>query len=70
VLLNRSTTPRRLQVFWPRVKFTEMELVDPYRENDVREAPAARTDGSTEVTVAPGALVTLTNVSLGSIKSN
>jgi O-glycosyl hydrolase len=70
VLVNRSTTPRRLRVLWPNVKFTEVELADPYHENDVREGPAARTDGSTEVTIAPGALVTLTNVSLGSNKSN
>ena len=43
---------------------------DPYHENDVREIPAARADGVTKVALAPGALITLTNVPLGSIKSN
>ncbi|MHC4509038.1 MAG: hypothetical protein ACYTAO_08775, partial [Planctomycetota bacterium] len=42
-----------------------MESVDPYHENDVRKAPAARSDGATELIVDPGAVVTLTNVPLG-----
>jgi hypothetical protein len=70
VILNRSTIPYGLHVHWPKMKFTEMELVDPHHENDIRKAPVARAGGLTEVTVAPGALVTLTNVSLGSIESN
>lgn len=70
VILNRSIKPRRLHILWPNIQFTQGEWVDPYYENDVRKAPAARTDGSTEVTIAPGALVTLTNVPLGSVKSN
>jgi hypothetical protein len=70
VILNRSTKLRRLNVLWPGATFTEMELVGPYHENDIRKAPAARAGGLTEVTIAPGALVTLTNVSLGSIESN
>jgi O-glycosyl hydrolase len=70
VILNRSTKPRRLDVLWPHVQFTEMEWVDPYYENDVRKAPTTHTNDSTEVTIAPGALVTLTNVPLGSVKSN
>ncbi|MFC1635560.1 hypothetical protein ACFL5Z_12020 [Planctomycetota bacterium] len=37
---------------------------------DVQKIPTSRIDGATEITVAPGALVTLTNVSLGSGKSN
>jgi O-glycosyl hydrolase len=64
VILNRSTKPRRARLSWPDVVFNEMELVDPYHENDVREAPAARADGTTEITVAPGAVITLTNVPL------
>jgi O-glycosyl hydrolase len=64
VLLNRSTKSRRVFVRWPDVKFTEMELVDPYYENDVRKAPDVRTDGTTEITVEAGALITLTNVPL------
>ncbi|MHC4542433.1 MAG: glycoside hydrolase, partial [Planctomycetota bacterium] len=60
VILNRSTRPRRLRIVWPDVTFTEMESVDPYHENDVRKAPAARSDGATELIVDPGAVVTLT----------
>ena len=62
VILNRSTKPRQVRVQWPRVTFTETEVVDPYYENDVRKAPSIQTNGTTEVTIAPGALVTLTNV--------
>ncbi|MBN2313597.1 MAG: hypothetical protein JXM79_06680 [Sedimentisphaerales bacterium] len=65
VILNRSTKPRRLRILWPDVKFTEMERTDPYHENDIFKAPAGD-----EVTIAPGVLVTLTNVSLGSVESN
>jgi O-glycosyl hydrolase len=64
VLLNRSTKPRRVRVRWPDVTFAEVELVDPYHENDVRKAPAARADGISEITVEPGAVITLTNVLL------
>jgi hypothetical protein len=70
VILNRSIHPHRLHVFWPGVKFTEIELVDPYHENDIDKIPTALTNGATEVTVAPGALITLTNVSLVSEESN
>ena len=62
VILNRSTKPRRLRVTWPKVKFTEIELVDPYHENDVREVPPALAEGTTEVTITPGSLITLTNI--------
>jgi O-glycosyl hydrolase len=68
VILNRSTKPRRAHVHWPNVAFTETELVDPYHENDVRKAPAKRADGAAEVAIDPGALVTLTNISLDSIR--
>jgi len=65
VILNRSTNPRRLQVLWPKVKFTEIEWVDPYHENDVQKISATLPDGATEVVVDPGAIVTLTSVALG-----
>jgi O-glycosyl hydrolase len=65
VILNRSMKPRRLHVRWPGVTFTQMELVDPYHKNDVQKAPATHADGATEVTIEPGALITLTNVPLG-----
>jgi O-glycosyl hydrolase len=64
VLLNRSTKPRRVLIRWPDVTFTEVELVDPYYENDVRKAPSTIADGSMELIVAPGAIITLTNVPL------
>jgi O-glycosyl hydrolase len=64
VILNRSMKPRRLRVCWPEVTSTEIELVDPYHENDVQKAPVMRADGATEVTIEPGALMTLTNVPL------
>ena len=70
VILNRSTRPRRVQVHWPGVTFTEIERADPYHENDVRKAPAGRADGATEVTIEPGALATLTNVPLGLAQQN
>jgi len=67
VILNRSTQPRRVRILWPDVKFTEMELADQYHQNDVRNAPGKLTDGSIEIPVNPGAVVTLTNVSLGHV---
>jgi O-glycosyl hydrolase len=65
VILNRSTNPRRLQVLWPKVKFAEIEWVDPYHENDVQKISATLPDGATEVVVDPGAIITLTSVALG-----
>jgi len=65
IILNRSTEPRRLHVLWPGVTFAEMELVDPYHQNDAQKAPGRLADGGTEVLVNPGAVVTLTSVPLG-----
>jgi len=65
VVLNRSTKPRRLRVEWAGVKFTEMEIVDPYHENAVRKAPSQLANGTTEIVVGPGAVITLTNAALG-----
>jgi hypothetical protein len=45
-----------------------MEVVDPYHENDVRKAPRAIKKGVTEVTVAPGAIVTLSNAALKKVR--
>jgi hypothetical protein len=56
-----------MQVAWPGVGFRWLEVADPYRENEVREAPAADRGGTTEAEVAPGAVVTLTGVPLGSL---
>jgi hypothetical protein len=64
VILNRSTKLRQVRIRWPDVTFTEMELVDPYYENDIQKVPPTSANGSTELIVAPGAIVTLTNVPL------
>jgi hypothetical protein len=64
VILNRSIRPRRLEILWPKMKFTEIELVDPYNENDVHKAPAILADDATEIVVDPGAIVTLTSTAL------
>jgi hypothetical protein len=70
VAINRSTKPRRLQVVWPSVRFTEMELVDPYHENEVRPIPSSGPGGTTEVVVEPGAIITLTNAALGRLTND
>ena len=64
IVLNRAMRARRVRVVWPGVEFGEMEVVDPYHKNDVRQACAALADGSTEATIAPGAIVTLSSVRL------
>jgi hypothetical protein len=55
-------------VEWAGVKFTEIEIVDPYHENAVRKAPAQLANGTKEIVVDPGAVVTLTSAVLGSYK--
>jgi hypothetical protein len=67
VLLNRSTSPLRVTVEGVGARFRNMEVVDPYHENDVRPAPAPRGDGTTAVLIAPGAIVTLSTVPLGKL---
>jgi hypothetical protein len=59
VMLNRSATPQRVSVTWPGEPFRYMEVVSPQQENAVEPAAPG------EVTVPPGAIVTLTNVELG-----
>ena len=67
VLLNRSAVPQQVSVAWPGAGLKEVELADPYHENTASPAPAPAADGSVEVTVPPGALVTLTSVPLGKL---
>ncbi len=75
VLLNRATAPRQLLVDWPdvrrggQVSFSEMELVDQYNQNTVQKAPAPA-NGKTEITIAPGAIITLANVALNQANRN
>ncbi len=59
VLLNRSVAPKRVKVLWPGVVFLELEVADPYHQNEARQV-----DGAGDVLVAPGAVVTVTNVGL------
>ncbi|MHC4238490.1 MAG: glycoside hydrolase [Planctomycetota bacterium] len=67
VILNRSTRSRAVRVSWPGVTFAQMELVDPYHENEMRATPVAVEEGVTEVTAEPGSIVTLTNAALGKV---
>ena len=67
VILNRSTRPRAVRVIWPGVTFSQMELVDPYHENQISAIPAAAEEGVMGVTVEPGSIVTLTNAALGKV---
>jgi hypothetical protein len=60
VILNRSVRPAVLKLDWPHARFTTLELADPYHQNAAQPLPA----GQSEVTVAPGAIVSLTNVKL------
>lgn len=57
-LLNRGLAPCTVNLKGLG-EFKEMELTDPYHENTIRPAPGG------EVTVEPGALVTLSSVALG-----
>lgn len=58
VLLNRALVPLRIAVDWPGKPFLYMETASPEEENSVRTATA-------EITIEPGAVVTLSNVKLG-----
>ncbi len=58
VVLNRSLNPINLKINWTNVKFSEMELTDPYSPNIIKPFKA------NEVLVEPGAFVTITNVPL------
>ena len=60
ILLNRSTAVQKVAVKWPGAEFRYLETSSPQEENSVKAAGA-----SAEVLVAPGAIVTLTNVELG-----
>jgi len=63
VALNRSVTPLSFRVEWPGVRFEAMELAGPYHANAVMDIAASREEGA-RVEVAPGSIVTLTNVAL------
>ena len=62
ILLNRSTTTQKVEVKWQGAKFRYLETTSPQQENSVEPGPR-----TAEVLVAPGAIVTLTNVELGKV---
>ncbi len=63
VLLNRGTAPKRAGVLWPGTVFSEIEVADPYHQNEARPLEGAK-EGTCEVLLAPGSIVTVTNVAL------
>jgi len=64
IVLNRSTVRQRVSLTWPGAAFRYQETASPQVENAVQAAPAAK-GNVWEVTVEPGAIVTLTGVELG-----
>lgn len=70
VILNRSTIPHTVRVEGAGGRFQDVELVDPYHENTPQTAPAPDADGSTEVLVPGGGVVTLSSVRLGKLPDN
>jgi O-glycosyl hydrolase len=65
VLLNRSVIEQKITIHWPGAVFSQMETSDAQHENAV-----TAWNGATEVSVSPGAIVTLTNVEPGKIPEN
>ena len=66
IVLNRSTVRQRVSLTWPGAAFRYQETTSPQLENAVEPAPAGKGDVR-ELTVEPGAIVTLTGVELGRI---
>ena len=66
VLLNRSTAPQKVTVTWPGAPFRYQEVASPQQQNAVEPPPSPQGD-TVEVTVPPGAIVTLTTVDLGKL---
>jgi hypothetical protein len=66
ILLNRSTAAQRVEVRWRGAEFRYLETAGPQQENAVEPMPRPGS-GRVEVLVAPGSIVTLTNVELGKV---
>ena len=64
IAMNRSLKAQRVRIDWPGASFPFKELTDPYHPNTVVENSGAPGDGSIEMTVEPGSIVTLSNVPL------
>jgi O-glycosyl hydrolase len=63
IALNRSLHAQRARIAWPGAAFQAAELTDPYHQNSLVAQPALQ-DGSLEITVQPGAIITLSTVPL------
>jgi hypothetical protein len=66
IVLNRSTARQEIAVTWPGAVFRYQETASPQQENVVGPAPASK-GNVWDLTVDPGAIVTLTGVELGRI---
>ena len=66
IVLNRSIARQKISVRWPGATFRHQETANAQSENAVETAPTAKGD-CWELTVDPGAIVTLTGVELGRI---
>ena len=66
IVLNRSIARQKISVRWPGATFRHQETASAQSENAVETAPTAKGD-CWELTVDPGAIVTLTGVELGRI---
>ncbi|MGO9970661.1 MAG: glycoside hydrolase family 30 beta sandwich domain-containing protein [Bryobacteraceae bacterium] len=66
IVLNRSTVRQKISLTWPGAVFHHLETASPQLENAVEPAPAAN-GNRWELTVEPGAIVTLTGVELGRV---
>lgn len=64
IALNRSSKAQRVQINWQGTSFRFTELTDPYHQNALVENPAVQQDGKLEITIQPGAIVTLSTVPL------
>ncbi|MBN2293903.1 MAG: hypothetical protein JXM70_15855, partial [Pirellulales bacterium] len=67
VLLNRSVRPLRVSLNCRDTRFNQQELVDSYCQNKILAAPAPDGNDTTQFTIEPGSIVTLTNVLLGKL---
>lgn len=64
VILNRSTIPVRPALTWPGVSFDIMEITDPYNQNTIQSIKVQGEAEWENITIQPGAIVTLTSVPL------
>jgi len=66
ILLNRSAVAQKVEVKWSGARFRYLETASPQQENTVEASPHP-VGATVEVLVAPGAIVTLSNLELGKV---